>query len=148
MLSLMPPKLMPFVPCMHALSKITFIALRAKQKIICRCYGKQGLALFFSNDIYPTSADGTLPFKQSADAFYMSGVDQEETILLLFPGALRKQIGKFYSHLKLVRSLRFGMVPSSLKRRLQTKQALKTFNGLARLNLLFTGLCLRLRYCT
>ena len=47
----------------------------------------KGLALFFSNDIYPTSADGTLPFKQSADAFYMSGVDQEETILLLFPGA-------------------------------------------------------------
>jgi len=47
----------------------------------------KGLALFFSNDIYPTSADGTLPFKQSADAFYMSGVDQEETILLLFPDA-------------------------------------------------------------
>ena len=28
-----------------------------------------GLALFFSNDIYPTSADGTLPFKQHADIF-------------------------------------------------------------------------------
>ena len=48
---------------------------------------KGGLALFFSNDIYPTSADGTLPFKQSADAFYLSGVEQEETILLLFPDA-------------------------------------------------------------
>ena len=48
---------------------------------------KGGLALFFSNDIYPTSADGTLPFKQSADAFYLSGVDQEETVLLLFPDA-------------------------------------------------------------
>ncbi len=47
----------------------------------------KGLALFFSNDIYPTSADGTLPFKQAADAFYVSGVDQEETILLLFPDA-------------------------------------------------------------
>ena len=47
----------------------------------------KGLALFFSNDIYPTSADGTLPFKQSADAFYLSGVDQEETVLLLFPDA-------------------------------------------------------------
>lgn len=47
----------------------------------------KGLALFFSNDIYPTSADGTLPFKQAADAFYLSGVDQEETILLLFPDA-------------------------------------------------------------
>ena len=48
---------------------------------------KGGLALFFSNDIYPTSADGTLPFKQAADLFYLSGVDQEETILLLFPDA-------------------------------------------------------------
>lgn len=48
---------------------------------------KGGLALFFSNDIYPTSADGTLPFKQAADIFYLSGVDQEETILLLFPDA-------------------------------------------------------------
>lgn len=48
---------------------------------------KGGLALFFSNDIYPTSADGTLPFKQAADMFYLSGVDQEETILLLFPDA-------------------------------------------------------------
>ena len=47
----------------------------------------KGLALFFSNDIYPTSADGTLPFKQAADTFYLSGVDQEETILLLFPDA-------------------------------------------------------------
>ncbi|MCH1410917.1 MAG: aminopeptidase P family protein [Candidatus Poseidoniaceae archaeon] len=46
-----------------------------------------GLALFFSNDIYPTSADGTLPFKQHADIFYLTGVDQEETVLLLFPDA-------------------------------------------------------------
>lgn len=46
-----------------------------------------GLALFFSNDIYPTSADGTLPFKQSADIFWLTGVDQEETVLLLFPDA-------------------------------------------------------------
>ena len=46
-----------------------------------------GLALFFSNDIYPTSADGTLPFKQHADIFYLTGVDQEETVLLLFHDA-------------------------------------------------------------
>ena len=43
--------------------------------------------MFFSNDIYPTSADGTLPFKQHADIFFLAGVDQEETALLLFPNA-------------------------------------------------------------
>jgi Xaa-Pro aminopeptidase len=43
------------------------------------------LAVFNSNDIYPTSADGTMPFKQHADIFYLSGVDQEESILVIFP---------------------------------------------------------------
>jgi len=45
------------------------------------------VAVFNSNDIYPVSADSTLPFAQSRDIFYLSGVDQEESILLLFPDA-------------------------------------------------------------
>jgi len=45
------------------------------------------LAVFNSNDIYPVSADSTLPFAQHRDIFYLSGVDQEESILLLFPTA-------------------------------------------------------------
>lgn len=48
---------------------------------------KGGLAVFHSNDVMPTSADGTMPFKQASDLFYLSGIDQEETILLLFPDA-------------------------------------------------------------
>jgi Xaa-Pro aminopeptidase len=43
------------------------------------------MAIFNSNDIYPTSADGTMPFEQHRDIFYLSGVDQEESVLLLFP---------------------------------------------------------------
>ena len=43
------------------------------------------LAVFNSNDIYPISADSTLPFAQHRDIFYLSGVDQEESILILFP---------------------------------------------------------------
>lgn len=45
------------------------------------------LAVFNSNDIYPVSADSTMPFEQSRDIFYLSGVDQEESILVLFPDA-------------------------------------------------------------
>lgn len=45
------------------------------------------LAVFNSNDIYPVSADSTMPFQQHRDIFYLSGADQEETILLLFPDA-------------------------------------------------------------
>jgi len=45
------------------------------------------LAIFQSNDTMPTNADGTLAFRQNNDLYYLSGVDQEESILVLFPDA-------------------------------------------------------------
>lgn len=51
----------------------------------------QSLAVFNSNDIYPISADSTMPFNQHRDIFYLSGADQEESILLLFPDATDKK---------------------------------------------------------
>jgi len=48
----------------------------------------ESIAVFNSNDIYPISADSTMPFEQHRDIFYLSGADQEETILVLFPNAL------------------------------------------------------------
>ena len=45
------------------------------------------LAIFNSNDVYPVSADSTLPFQQHRDIFYLSGIDQEESILVIFPTA-------------------------------------------------------------
>lgn len=45
------------------------------------------IAVFNSNDLYPVSADTTLPFEQHRDIFYLSGVDQEESILIMFPDA-------------------------------------------------------------
>lgn len=45
------------------------------------------VAVFNSNDIYPISADSSMPFEQHRDIFYLSGVDQEESILVLFPDA-------------------------------------------------------------
>ena len=45
------------------------------------------LAIFNSNDIFPISADSTMPFQQHRDILFLSGVDQEESILLLFPNA-------------------------------------------------------------
>jgi Xaa-Pro aminopeptidase len=43
----------------------------------------QSVAIFNANDIMPTNADGTMKFKQNSDLFYLCGVDQEETVLLL-----------------------------------------------------------------
>jgi Xaa-Pro aminopeptidase len=51
----------------------------------------RSLAVFNSNDIFPTSGDGTLPFKQSADIFHLSGIDQEESILVIFPDAYKAE---------------------------------------------------------
>ncbi|MUH35053.1 aminopeptidase P family protein [Zobellia amurskyensis] len=51
----------------------------------------KSIAVFNSNDIYPIGADSTLPFEQHRDLFYLSGADQEETILVLFPDALSKK---------------------------------------------------------
>jgi len=48
------------------------------------------LAVFNSNDIYPVSADSTQPFQQHRDIFYLSGVDQEESILVLSPFSKNK----------------------------------------------------------
>ena len=51
----------------------------------------KSLAVFNSNDIYPIGADSTMPFQQHRDIFYLSGVDQEESILLLFPDAIEQK---------------------------------------------------------
>lgn len=47
----------------------------------------RSLAALNANDIMPTNADGTLGFHQNADLFYLTGIRQEETILLLAPDA-------------------------------------------------------------
>ena len=46
---------------------------------------ENSMAIFNSNDVYPISADSTMPFEQHRDVFYLSGVDQEESVLMLFP---------------------------------------------------------------
>jgi len=43
------------------------------------------IAIFNSNDEFPRSGDQTFVFKQNADFFYLTGIDQEQSILILFP---------------------------------------------------------------
>jgi Xaa-Pro aminopeptidase len=68
----------------HQIDRDLFIKNRAKFMAQMK---PKSVAVFNSNDIYPVSADSTLPFSQHRDIFYLSGVDQEESILLLFPDA-------------------------------------------------------------
>jgi len=66
------------------INRLLFI--KNRQKFIAKMQ-PNSLAIFNSNDIYPISADSTLPFAQHRDIFYLSGVNQEESILVLFPDA-------------------------------------------------------------
>lgn len=43
------------------------------------------VAIFNSNDVFPRNGDQDFPFRQNSDMFYLSGIDQEQTILLLAP---------------------------------------------------------------
>lgn len=74
----------------HQIDRDLFIKNRAK---FISKMNPNSVAVFNSNDIYPVSADSTLPFAQHRDILYLSGVDQEESVLLLFPDAP-------YEHLK------------------------------------------------
>lgn len=64
--------------------------VKNRKKFMARMLPKS-IAVFNSNDIYPISADSTMPFQQHRDIFYLSGADQEETILILFPEAHEKK---------------------------------------------------------
>jgi len=43
------------------------------------------LSIFNSNDIMPTNADGSMPFRQNNDLLWLSGIDQEESVLIIYP---------------------------------------------------------------
>jgi Xaa-Pro aminopeptidase len=57
-----------------------------RKKLIAELPPKS-IVIISSNDIMPTNADGSMGFKQQTDLFYLSGLDQEETLLVIYPDA-------------------------------------------------------------
>lgn len=57
------------------------------RKNLCRLLKPNSMVILQSNDVLPTNADGHMAFRQQNDLFYLSGIDQEDTILILFPDA-------------------------------------------------------------
>jgi Xaa-Pro aminopeptidase len=55
------------------------------RKKLIRELKPNSLVAINANDVMPTNADGTLRFRQNSDLFYLTGVDQEETTLVLCP---------------------------------------------------------------
>ena len=47
---------------------------------------KGSIAIFNSNDEMPANGDALYPFQQNSDLYWLTGIQQEETMLVLFPG--------------------------------------------------------------
>lgn len=73
----------------HPLNKNLYIENR---KRFIQELKPNSIAIFNSNDIMPTNADGTMPFRQNNDLFYLSGIDQEESILVIYPDFHNKKL--------------------------------------------------------
>ncbi len=67
--------------------KIDAELFRYNRERFVRQMEPDAIAIFHANDIMPTNADGHFHFKQNNDLFYLTGVDQEDTALMLFPDA-------------------------------------------------------------
>jgi Xaa-Pro aminopeptidase len=60
---------------------------KANRDRLCQLLPPHSLAILNANDVMPSNADGTMGFVQNADLYYLTGIHQEETILVLAPDA-------------------------------------------------------------
>lgn len=65
--------------------KIETVFFEQNRKRLSKLLKPNSVAIVNANDIMPTNADGTMKFKPNSDLFYLSGIVQEESILMLYP---------------------------------------------------------------
>jgi Xaa-Pro aminopeptidase len=53
------------------------------RELLSRKLDNKSIAIFNSNDVMPTNSDGTMPFKQNSDLFWLTSVDQEESVFVM-----------------------------------------------------------------
>jgi len=71
---------------------ISNLFFRSNRKNFTEQLNKNSLAVFYSNDQCPRNGDQYHPFRQSSDFFYLTGIEQEKSILLLAPGCPNKKL--------------------------------------------------------
>ena len=57
---------------------------------------KNSIAIFNSNDEFPSNGDSIHKFKQNSDLFWLTGIEQEESMLVLFPDNPDANTGKYW----------------------------------------------------
>ncbi len=58
---------------------------RYHREQFCAALPAHAMAIFYANDVMPRTADQHFPFRQQSDFFYLTGIDQPESVLILFP---------------------------------------------------------------
>lgn len=95
-------------------------------------------AVFFSNDMLVTNADGNYLFTQNSNLYYLSGIDQEKTILFLFPDAPRPEWREILFVLKTNETIqiwegwKYSMNEAREASGIQTIRYAETFDGFIR----------------
>lgn len=51
----------------------------------CQYLEPNSMAIFMANELFLKNADATYTFKQNSNLYYLTGIDQEETVLILYP---------------------------------------------------------------
>ena len=77
----------------------------------------QSLAVVNANDVLPTNADGTFIIHPNADLFYLTGIEQEESILVLFPDAPDPKHREVLFLLNQANTSEFGKVSNTARKK-------------------------------
>ena len=89
----------------------------------------KSLAVVNANDVLPTNADGTLLMHPNSDLFYLSGIEQEESILLLFPDAADPKQREILFLREPNEHLKIGEGSNTPRRTLVKSPGYKTYSG-------------------
>ena len=57
----------------------------SNRKKLSQLLPKNSVAIFHSNDQFPRNGDQFFPFRQHSDFFYLTGIDQEKSVLIIAP---------------------------------------------------------------
>ena len=69
---------------MHSVNVNPQIFIHNRKQFVSRME-KNSIAIFNSNDEIPSNGDALYPFKQNSDLYWLTGIRQEDTMLILFP---------------------------------------------------------------
>ncbi len=75
-------------------AKIENVFFKKNREKLVKKITRNSIVIVHSNDLMPKNGDVTYPFRQDSDMFYLSGINQEKSILLMVPGHPDEKLGE------------------------------------------------------